>query len=162
MPTRLAPILAFLALAGALAAEAAFFLPRLPSRIATHFDAAGLPNGWNGAEALTRDIALMIATFAALFLAAGLVDHVPMSAMRLPGGPRERDAAKEKAAKAYIRDWARWSIVLTLALIAFVIGRVLAANLQPAPRLGNEMFLALGAYLIATGAMLFALIRRFR
>ncbi|WP_442753791.1 DUF1648 domain-containing protein [Methylocystis sp. JAN1] len=47
-PARLPPMVAFLALAAVLATEAAFFPPRLPARIATHFDAAGAPNDWAG------------------------------------------------------------------------------------------------------------------
>ncbi|WP_424362283.1 DUF1648 domain-containing protein [Methylocystis parvus] len=162
MPSRLAPMVAFLALAAVLAAEAAFYLPRLPARIATHFDASGAPNGWASPSVLSQDIALLTAIFAAIFLGAGLLDHVPMRMINLPGGRRELDAAQEKAAKAYLRDWIRWFVVLTVTLFALVIGRVLAANLAPEPRLGNEMWVLLGAYLVADGAMLLALIRRFR
>lgn len=162
MPSRLAPMVAFLALAAVLAGEVAFFLPRLPARIATHFGADGAPNGWASPGTLAHDIAILTAIFAAIFLGVGILDRLPMRMINLPGGRRLLDAGQEKAAKAYIRDWTRWFLVLTMALFALVIGRILVANLASAPTIGNEMWVFLGAYLIADGAMLFALIRRFR
>jgi uncharacterized membrane protein len=159
MSSRILTLLAFFAMTAVLAAQAAYFIPRLPERVATHFDAAGAPNGWGSPTLLARDVAMMVAFFATTFLAIGLIDLLPVTAIRVSGG-RKLDAVGKKAVVAYVRDWARWFLILTMALLALAMGRVFQANLSPAPRVGAEMFWFLGAYLAAAGAMLIALIRR--
>lgn len=159
--SRIAPMFAFLSLVVALAGEAAFLFPRLPTRIATHFDASGAPNGFGCKEMLMRDGAMTLALLVVVFLAVGIIDYLPADTLKYPG-TRRLSGAEAKAARAYICDWTRWFLVLTMALLATVFGRVLVANLSPAPRLGNEMFGLLGAYLALSGAMLFVLIRHFQ
>ena len=131
---------------------------RLPERVATHFDAAGKPNGWMSRGAHT---ALQLATFAFVAaLAQGLAygnSRLPKEYLNIPR--RDYWLAPERAAATH--DWMGAMILLMgCTLLAFFLGvfqLVYRANLAPAPQLDLAIWY-LAAGLLVTDALLLALL----
>jgi len=70
MPARHAPVIVFVLLCLGLAGTAAYYLPVLPDRLATHFDAAGRANGWSDHAGFVESVAVLVLIMAAIFSAA--------------------------------------------------------------------------------------------
>ena len=133
-------------------AQAAYFRELLPARVATHFDSAGLPNGW-----MERDVHLMfsvglVAFLSALFLLARFsITRLPPSRLNIPNkaywlAPERRDETVRRVAGQ-------------VELIGLVVGAGLLAmlqmvnrvNLAPHPVLPTERFLFWLACVVGTG-----------
>jgi uncharacterized membrane protein len=162
MGSRVWPLIAFFATIVWLIGETALALPHLRERIAVHFDAGGQPNGWATPIGLLSDVMLISAIAGLIFAGAGLLEAIPTKWLNVPN--RRHWLAPERAAEsvAFIRDWTRWFLVVTMAFLAIVFGLLLSANLQIPPKMSGAVFGAVFIYLGATIAMLAALIWRFR
>ena len=162
MPARPAPIIVFVLLCLGLAGTAAYYLPVLPERLATHFDAAGRANGWSDHAGLVESVSALVVIMAAIFLGGGLIGRIPDRLINLPNkgywlAPERRDQAL-----AFLRDWLRWFIVLTLAMLTLIIGMALRANLAAPPELSGYATWVIACYVVLVLAMLLTLFRRFR
>jgi uncharacterized membrane protein len=159
---RSVPLVLFVLLCVLLVGEAAYYLPMLPPRLATHFDASGRANGWSSQAGLRTVIAALVVIFAALFAGTGLLRRIPDRFMNLPNkgywfAPDRRDQAL-----AFICDWMRWFLVMVMSLLALVIGMVLRANLVTPPHMPDSILWFLLAYLATSVVMVVVLVRRFR
>ncbi len=161
MSLRISQYVVLAALCAAIIAETALFGPMLPMRIATHFDGSGLPNGWMSGTAFVREITIIAVIAVAGFLAAGLIPKIPARWINIPSRDYWLAPERQAAALGFVRDWVRGFLLFTIALLAGVHGLVLQANLIDPPQLGSTVFWILGAYGIATLAMLAAIIWRF-
>lgn len=138
--------------------------PQLPGHVATHFDAAGHPNGWMTRAGHLRFMAGF--GLALPLLLAGLghaVRFVPAALVNLPN--RDYWLAPERRAATCDRLFAQmlWLACLMLVFAASVHHLILAANRATPPRLpAPEMLLAAAAFLAAVGAWVVALLRMFR
>jgi serine/threonine-protein kinase len=162
MPARPAPIIVFVLLCLGLAGTAAYYLPVLPERLATHFDAAGRANGWSDHAGFVESVSALVVIMAAIFLGGGLIGRIPDRLINLPNkgywlAPERRDQAL-----AFLRDWLRWFIVLTLAMLTLIIGMALRANLAAPPELSGYATWVIAAYVVLVLAMLLTVFRRFR
>jgi uncharacterized membrane protein len=162
MPARPAPIIVFVLLCLGLAGTAAYYLPVLPDRLATHFDAAGHANGWSDHTGFIESVAALVLIMAAIFFGGGLIGRTPDRLINLPNksywlAPERRDQAL-----AFLRDWLRWFVVLTLAMLTLVIGMALRANLATPPQLPGYVNWLIAAYAVLVLAMLLVVFRRFR
>jgi len=162
MPSQRAPVIAFALLCLALAGAVAWYLPMLPDRVATHFDAAGQPNGWSSPAGLIESAVLTIAATAVVFFAGELLRWLPDGLINLHNknywlAPERRDASL-----GFVRGWLRWFAVVTLALLTLMIGAALRANLATQPRLPPYLLWALLPYGALVLAMTVLMVRRFR
>lgn len=162
MRARPVPLILFVLLCLVLAGEAAYFLPMLPDRLATHFDASGRANGWSSQAGFRAIIAVLIVIFAAMFAGSGLLRRVPDRFMNLPNKSYWLAPDRRDQALAFISDWVRWFLVMAMSLLTLVIGMVLRANLVTLPRMPDHVLWFLLAYLATTVAMVVVLVRRFR
>ena len=162
MRVRPVPLILFVLLCLVLAGEAAYFLPMLPDRLATHFDASGRANGWSSQAGFRAIIAVLIVIFAAMFAGSGLLRRVPDRFMNLPNKSYWLAPDRRDQALAFISDWVRWFLVMAMSLLTLVIGMVLRANLVTLPRMPDYVLWFLLAYLATTVAMVVVLVRRFR
>ena len=108
---------------------------RLPDPMPTHFDGLGRPNGWMPRSTGAWVIIATTVAVVLVFRAAGAV---------LPRGWREGFAASPVRA-------------VTLSLVVFLCGvqlLMLKAGLSPSPRLGGNVWLLVGALLVALGLVL--------
>ena len=138
------------------------YYPLLPEKIASHFDAQGIPNDWTTKQ---QFVWLAGGTFAGLTLLLCampiIVRIAPPSLINLPNkdywlGPEQRDATFQ-----FLTTWMLWFAACTLWLLAIVLHAAMVANLQRPPQL-MPMWWLLGGFLAAVMALLFVLMRRFR
>ncbi len=122
-------------LSGWLVVETAFLWPRLPGRVAVHFGLSGEPNGWSTPSQFLMMIAVMLAVLGALFVASGWLEHVPDRFINLPNKAYWLAADRRGPALALLRDWLRWFLVVTFAVLVVLISAGLNANLSAAQHL---------------------------
>jgi uncharacterized membrane protein len=153
-----------LVVAGAAAVRVLMQRGMLPEMVASHFDAAGRPNG-----GMTRDVFVGV-QLGVIVLLAGLFLVLPALLLRTPNqlinwpnrdywlAPERRQASLER-----IGDWLTWFAVATLAFVAFVNELVLRANTSGSGRLDStSLVVALVAFGLFTAGWIGAAWRLFR
>jgi uncharacterized membrane protein len=162
MRTRYLPWIAFVLLAACQIALTIYYLAYLPARVAVHFDPAGRPNGWMSNADVLTGAAIEIAIMTAIFVAAGLLRFIPVNLLNLPNKDYWLAPEWREGAMAFIRDWLRWFVVLTLAFLSVVQCAVLRANLTMPARLAPIWVGLVVPFLIIVVVMIVRLLRRFR
>jgi serine/threonine-protein kinase len=135
---------------------------QLPARVASHFNAAGVPNGWMPRSAYTWSMVGMTLGMAALLLAAfGITRNVPNSMINLPN--RDYWLAPERRQQSCdtIFRYGIWLAILVTLLFLAVHLFVVAANAAQPPNLSNAMWLIMGAFFLAVSLWTFFLLRHF-
>ena len=135
---------------------------RLPERMASHFDASGVANGWMSRDSyvwfmvgtVTFVSLLMVGTFS-------LIRYLPNAVINIPRrdywlAPERRDETA--------RTLARFGLLMAgfegLFFLAIHLLVVAANKSQPAT-LSNDVWWLLAAFLATTGVLAFKLYRRF-
>jgi hypothetical protein len=157
----IARIAMFVLLAG-VCVQMAFFYPKLahavvaaqqvpsarPGMMASHFNAAGEPNGQQTIMQFFETYGLIVILSTALFLGMPLLlNRMPNEYINLPN--RDYWLAPSRRAKtmADINNRFNWLGVATLALVLVIMQTVLSVNLSANPELpGLAVWLPLGAY----------------
>jgi hypothetical protein len=162
MKSRHLPWIAFAVLAVCQIGQTAYYLSYLPASVAVHFDPAGRPNGWSSSAGVLTIAAVETAIMAAIFAVAGLFRFTPVRIINVPNKGYWLAPERREAAFAFLRDWLRWVVVLTLAFLSAVHGAALRANLTTPPHLAPIWNWLVVPFAIAVVAMIMAPIRRFR
>ena len=132
-------------------------MPRLPARIATHFNWSGEPNGWSSPEALWILLAVQV-------LGAALILAIPALGRRAPqmvnlGTRRLSDFPPEVRERIMpvLEDMCGYLAVLYSLLFTLLIRGVIRAALVPGARVS---FWHAGGFLVATGGVvIYCLVR---
>jgi len=160
---RIPPVL-FLA---ATAANAAFILvtvPGLPDRVATHFGAGGVADGWMTREGYRLYLLAFAIGFTCFIVAmVGVVPRLFPAAVNVPHRAYWLAPERRAAAAAYLLAHACLLGVLIQATIAGAHWLVREANGVSPARLAAGPFVALlAAFFVLFSAWLVVLFRRFR
>jgi hypothetical protein len=125
-------------------------MPRLPARIATHFNWSGEPNGWGSPDTLWILLAVQV-------LGAALILAIPALGRRAPqmvnlGTRRLSDFPPELRERIMplLEEMCGYLAVLYSLLFTVVIRGVIRAALVPGTRLN---YWPLGGFLVATGGV---------
>ena len=125
-------------------------MPRLPARIATHFNWSGEPTGWSGPEALWVLLAVQV-------LGAALILAIPALGRRAPqmvnlGTRRLSDFPPEARERIMplLEDMCGYLAVLYSLLFTLLIRELIRTALVPGAR--PSPWLA-GGFLVATGGL---------
>lgn len=142
--------------------QAAWYAPRLPNTVASHFGGSGLPNGWMARQSFVQvevGTSFVIALVMLGVYALGAL--CPMEFMNLPNKPYWLAPERRETARHMIVSFAlRFGILIQLFLQAtFVLAA--QANLQPEPRMSPAFWLCFAAYLGATFILVIQMILRF-
>ena len=132
----------------------------LPERVATHFGADGIANGWASREGFTTSIAAVVLLPVAIVQGVGfLMGRLPPSLINLPN--RDYWLAPERRAKTldHIRTVMLEFGNATFAFLLFVAWSIIEANHSADARLGRLFPYGLLAFLAFVAAWSFALIR---
>jgi len=135
---------------------------RLPERMASHFGADGVANGW-----MTRDgyfwfmVGIVTLVSLTMLAAFGSIRFLPNSLINIPRrdywlAPERRD----ETAGTMMR-YGLWMIGLNSLFFLAIHLLVVAANATQPARLSNDVWWLLVAFLAMTGVILFKLYRRF-
>lgn len=160
MLSRRVPTVLFLGLILELFAKAAAVWSRLPERVAVHFDASGIPNGWSSRSGLILTIAALIALFAASYLAAGLIARLPDRLINLPRKAYWLAPERRAETLEWLAGWTRWFLVVTLAFLVLTFIAVFEANLVVPPRLSLPVWF-IGGFAVLVVAMIARVFWRF-
>lgn len=139
-----------------------YFLPRLPDRIATHFNGSGVPDGWMSRATLGFfDLVLLAFVLLVVIGSAALTRVFPVSLINVPH--RDHWFAPERRRQSHQRLF-RHMMWLACVVVAFLIGVrhvVFLANLQPGPpRLSGMGIVSLMAAFLA--ALVVWIVRLYR
>lgn len=133
---------------------AAWYWPRLPERVASHFDAAGRPDGWSTRGSFVGLMLGMTAFNAAVFLLIEqVVRRLPPKWINLPH--KEAWLAPERAQRTRDRLGAHLLAMglATVVLLDLLSAMTLATNSGAAPRLGNGAWILLAGFVAVTLAI---------
>ena len=160
--TRLPSSLFFmLALVGAW--QYAYYAPRLPEMLASHFTANGAVNGWQSKSALFGvELAIVVLAAVVGFGVPRIIAAIPISLINLPNKDFWFSAERRDETLSYMRAWSAWFGCALLAFLLFVMELAFRANLRTPPRFDNGAFIpALLAFMAADTAVLLRMILHF-
>ncbi len=160
--TRMARIL-FFVIAMAAIAQCLHDFPLLPERMASHFGASGMPNGW-----MTKQQFFM--TFAVTLLPALLVEfrvarrikNKLNAKLNLPN--KEYWLAPERRAETfgYFESFFAWYGCAFLFVVAFAMGLAMRANLYTPPQLPTGPIVSvIAGFVLYNVAAIIVMYRRF-
>jgi Protein of unknown function (DUF1648) len=157
----LLPLL-FLLLVAAVVAQALWQHDRLPERVATHFDAAGRPDGWMSRDNQTKaHLGLVLFIAGLLEGLARLSPRLPDALVNLPRRDHWLAPERRAATHAWIAGLVR---LLGCVLIGFFLALfhlVYRANLSSTPMLTAPVGLLGGGLLATVGLILAGVLLRF-
>jgi uncharacterized membrane protein len=119
-------------------AQAAFYVGKLPDRVATHFDVKGNPDGWSGKRAAVLMMFGFQCGMPLFMLAMGhLASRMPESMLNIPDKEYWMHPDRKPYALQVSADYLAWIAVLVAAFIAVLNHLTFLANRDAAPlRLG--------------------------
>lgn len=135
----------------AAAAQAAYYLPLMPPRMASHFDGSGIPNSWSTPPAFFAIMLTLQAIMAcSWFTIRPLLRRLPPEQINLPNRdywltPARREVAFERFAGLMLE----FGIMLELLLV-YVTQLVVWANLSSPVVLSPRVGMALVAFMVGT------------
>jgi len=145
-----------LLLLGLVAVQIAWYSPRLPHVITSHFDVAGRPNGWMSREAF---VGVYVGVVLLLTVVFSGIRFVPPSLLNLPNKEYwlapERRAATVTRVAGELTSFANATLVLVLATFELAF----RANLPGGTFAAEVMWVVLGVYLVFIVARLVRFVR---
>jgi uncharacterized membrane protein len=143
-------------------AQALIYYPQMPTPMASHFDGAGIPNGWS-TPAQFFGLAITVELLSAgCFLIGRLVGRMPTSMINLPNkeywlAPERREQTMRRFSDSMI-DFG----IITHALLLYAFQLCILANLNPPPRLSHGIVWALILYAVLTVAWTIRMLTSYR
>jgi uncharacterized membrane protein len=157
------PLQLYLLLVGFQLGQLIWYAPRLPETVASHFNAAGEPDGWMSRGVFLGFLAGISLLYVALFLgAAALVRRAPAAVVSLPNKEYwlapERAAATRRAIAGELFKVAAATQVLMIVITQLTV----EVGLGRRQTLSDVSWVALVVYVGIVIWWLIALFRRFR
>jgi uncharacterized membrane protein len=132
-------------------AIAAWYWPALPERVASHFDAAGRPDGWSSRGSFVGLMLGMTVFHAALFLGIEqLVRRAPSRWINLPHKDEWLAPARAAKTREVLAGHLLALGLATIVLVDLISAMTLAANAGGAPRLGAGAWVLLAGFVAVT------------
>ncbi len=154
---------AYLVLIGITCVQMAYYYPRLPETVASHFAASGTADSWMSKQAFGLVYLAALIVLSAIFcLITLLLPYMPDSLVNLPH--KDYWLAPERRAETYLYI-AKVMCVFGCSVIVFLIGvfqLAFQANLSPEQKLSKVFWVLLVSYLLFTFVWLVLFILRFR
>jgi uncharacterized membrane protein len=153
----------FVAIVLAAIAQCAHDFPLLPDRLASHFNAAGLPNGWMSKTQFLWVYALvLIPALAIEFWVSGKIASKRDAQLNLPNKEYWLAPERRAATFAYFESFCAWYGCAFLLVIAFAMGLAMRANFDSPPVLPTAPILmdVVGFFVFNIAAVILML-RRF-
>lgn len=157
------PRIILLCLVGIFVAQIGYYYLNLPETVASHFDAAGNPNGW-----MTKGVFVIFELFLLLFVVGQfmfvprMIEKMPDSLINLPN--KTYWLAKERRAETFavIRNYFEWFSVALLILFIAVNQLVFRANMNHENLSDKQAWVIIAVFLIFVVVWLIKLVRHFR
>jgi uncharacterized membrane protein len=163
MSNRRIPTGLFFAIALAGIAECVHDFPLLPDRLASHFSASGIPNGWMTKSQFLITYAVMLLPALILeFWVSYSIANKPDAKLRLPN--RDFWLAPERRAEtvAYFDSFFAWYGCALLFVEVFAMSLAMRANFDAPPRLpAGPIVSVIAGFVLFNVAAVLAMFRRF-
>ena len=163
VPGRRIPNVLFFTIVALAIAQCIHDFPLLPNRLASHFNASGMPNGWMTKTQFMWVYALvLLAALAIEFWAPHQIANRPDSRLRLPN--KEYWLAPERRAGtyAYFDTFFAWYGCVFLFVVVYAMGLALRANFDTPARLPTgPIVTVIAGFALFNLAAIIAMLRRF-
>ena len=137
--------------------------PLLPDRLASHFAASGMPNGWmTKQQFFITYAAVLVPAFLVEFWVSRGIANKPDAKLRLPN--KEYWLAPERRAEtfAYFDSFFAWYGCALLFVVVFAMGLAMRANFDTPPQLPTgPIVTVIAAFVLFNVAAVIAMMRRF-
>ena len=145
------------------AGQFAYYAPRTPGILGSHFAGSGFVNGWQTKIAfLSTELSMIVLATVVSFGIPRIIAAVPVSLINLPHKVYWLAPEQREDTLAYIRGWSAWFGCGLLAFLLFVMELVFRANLRTPPQFNNAAFVpALLAFVIFDTVLALRLILHF-
>ena len=157
------PRVLFFAIVLAAIAQCVHDFPLLPDRLASHFGASGMPNGWMTKSQFFITYAVVILpAFIVEFWAHGRIAKTPDAKLRLPN--KEYWLAPEHRAEtfAYFENFFAWFGCAFLLVEVSAMGLAMRANFDTPPLLPTGPIVSvIAGFVLYNVAAVIAMLRRF-
>ena len=121
---------AFATLLGIIVLQALVYYPKLPAQLASHFDAAGRPNGWSSKPAYFALQTFIVLVLALCFGALpGWLERAPARLVNLPNKDYWLAPERRATTMAHVSSALTWFGCAALAFVVVVNGLVIDFNL---------------------------------
>ncbi|HET8577739.1 MAG TPA: DUF1648 domain-containing protein [Methylomirabilota bacterium] len=145
------------------ALQIAYFYPQLPETVASHFDAAGRPNGWAPKGAFLGLYAAVVGLMVGLFLIVPvLLARLPVALINLPNKDYWLAAERREQTWTTIQLHLLTLGNATVALVLIIFQLAIRANLSRSPSLSPVVWILLAAFLGFAVAWTVRFLRAFR
>jgi len=137
--------------------------PLLPDRVASHFAASGIPNGWMTKTQFFVMYALVLLPALAIeFWVSHRIANKPDAKLNLPN--KEYWLAPERRAGtfAYFEAFFAWYGCVFLLVVVFAMGLAMRANFEAPPRLPTGPIISdIAGFILYNVVAVVAMLRRF-
>lgn len=142
--------------------QIAYYYPQLPDKLASHFNGAGVADGWMAKnDFMIFYIVLLLFTGGTLAGTGLLISKLPTDMINLPN--REYWLAPERKAGTVraLSEQMHWFGAATMVLLIAMMQLTFQANLLPEPRLDSKAWMLLVAYVVYTIIWTIGLVGRY-
>jgi uncharacterized membrane protein len=123
------------------AGQFAYYAPRIPEVLGSHFARGGFVNGWQTKAAFfSTELAMIVLATVVSFGIPRIIAAVPVSLINLPHKEYWLASERREDTLAYIRLWSAWFGCGLLAFMLFAMELVFRANLHSPPQFDNAAF----------------------
>lgn len=139
----------FLFVTGIITAQTAYYFPILPETVASHFNAAGIADGWMPKQGfLIFQAAILLLVVAQFTLLPFVIEKLPNALINLPN--KKYWLAPERRAETFtkMRLFFQWFAIGLLLLILLINQQVYRANLTRQNLSPEILWLIIGGFLI--------------
>jgi uncharacterized membrane protein len=153
----------FFAIVLAAIAQCVHDFPLLPDRLASHFGASGMPNGWMTKQQFFITYAVMVlpALFVEFWVSRGIAKK-PDAKFRLPNKEYWLAPGRRAETFAYFDSFFAWYGCALLFVEAFAMGLAMRANFDARPQLPTgPMVSVIAGFILFNVAAVIAMMRRF-
>jgi uncharacterized membrane protein len=153
----------FSAIALCVVVQAIGAFPRLPERVASHFDSSGMPNGWMSKEAFFVVYAVMIGVSAFVgFYVPRQIEAKPPARINLPHREYWLAPVRRAATLAYLEGYFAWYACALLLILVLAMGLAIEANFTSPPRMATTpILLVIGGFVVFNVLAVIHLLRHF-
>lgn len=155
--------LIFFGLIGLAMLQIAFYYPRMPDVVASHFDGLGTPNGWSGRLGFFGLYAAILLLLTGVFIyLPGWSEKRTSFGMRIPNREFWLEPEQIESTRLFFRRQMLIIGVAHLGLAIFTMQLAIVANFDQTPRLHHSIAWALGIYFLFLSGWLIHFFLHFR
>ena len=141
MPKTRLPNSIFFVLVVVAAMQSAYYAPRIPETLGSHFGARGFVNAWQTKVAFfSTELTIIVLAMLVSFGIPRLIAAMPVSLINLPNKDFWLSPERREETFAFLRRQLAWLGCALLAFLLFVMELVFRAKLHTPPQLNTAAF----------------------